>query len=73
MIVGELHNRMPVILGEDQWPTWLGEEPITLDEAKAMLAPCPDEWLKVWPVDNRVGNVRNKDAGLADPIELVLT
>jgi len=38
-----------------------------------MLAPCPDEWLKVWPVDNRGGNVRNKDAGLADPIELVLT
>ena len=34
-----------------------------------MLKPCPDEALKIWPVDKRVGNVRNKgphgNAGLA--------
>ncbi len=23
--VGELHNRMPVILEQQDWPTWLGE------------------------------------------------
>lgn len=69
-VIGELHNRMPVILDEPQWPRWLGEEPITIEEAKAMLAPCPDDLLRIWPVDNRVGNVRNKDAHLADEIEL---
>jgi putative SOS response-associated peptidase YedK len=24
--MGELHDRMPVILSEDDWPKWLGEE-----------------------------------------------
>jgi len=38
-IVEELHNRMPVIRGEDQWPRWLGEEPITLDEARRCWHP----------------------------------
>jgi putative SOS response-associated peptidase YedK len=25
-----------------------------------MLKPCPDESLKIWPVNKMVGNVRNK-------------
>ena len=25
--MGELHDRMPVILAEIDWPKWLGEEP----------------------------------------------
>jgi putative SOS response-associated peptidase YedK len=25
----------------------------------ALLKPCPDETLKIWPVDKMVGNVRN--------------
>jgi hypothetical protein len=30
--------------------------------------PCPDETLKIWPVDRIVGNVRNKGPQLAMPI-----
>ena len=56
---------MPVILDEADWPKWLGEEPATEDELLAMLKPCPDEMLKIWPVDKKVGNVRNKGAELA--------
>jgi len=26
-LCAEIHNRMPVILPPDAWPTWLGEEP----------------------------------------------
>jgi putative SOS response-associated peptidase YedK len=26
-VMGELHDRMPVILAEYDWPQWLGEEP----------------------------------------------
>lgn len=66
-IMGELHNRMPVILDETDWPKWLGEEPATHDELMALLKPCPDEWLKVWPVGKAVGNVRNVGAELALP------
>lgn len=67
-VIRELHDRMPVILGEADWPKWLGEVPAGDDELLALLRPCPDEWLKVWAVDNKVGNVRNKGDDLLLPI-----
>ena len=66
--MAELHNRMPVILLEADWPKWLGEEPATEEELLALLKPCPDDRLKIWPVDKKVGNVRNKGAELVLPI-----
>ncbi len=33
--MAEIHNRMPVILGEADWPKWLGEEPATDQELLA--------------------------------------
>jgi putative SOS response-associated peptidase YedK len=64
-----LHDRMPVILSEEQWPAWLGEVPATEHELKAMLTPYDGE-LAIWPVDPRIGNVRNNDPGLPEPIIL---
>ena len=66
--IAELHNRMPVILDEADWPKWLGEEPATEQELLALLKPCPDDRLKIWPVDKKVGNVRNTGAELVLPI-----
>jgi putative SOS response-associated peptidase YedK len=43
-VVGELHDRMPVILEPEDWPTWLEEvegDPTTL------LRPAGDDVLKV--------------------------
>jgi hypothetical protein len=54
----------PNVIGQDG----LGEEPATQDELMALLKPRPDETLKIWPVDKKVGNVRNKGAELALPI-----
>ena len=67
--MAEIHNRMPVILDEKDWSKWLGEEPATEQELLALLRPCPDEWLKIWPVDNKVGNVRNTGPDLILPLE----
>src|SRR5277367_6757202 len=64
-VMGELHNRMPVILTENDWSKWLGEEQTTEEELLAMLKPCPDDVLKIWPVDKAVGNVRNRGPQLA--------
>lgn len=66
--MSEIHHRMPVILGEADWPKWLGEEPASEEELLALLRPCPDEWLKIWPVDRRVGNVKNTGPELAEPM-----
>jgi putative SOS response-associated peptidase YedK len=67
-LMSELHNRMPVILDETEWPQWLGEEPATENELLAMLKPCPDEALKIWAVDKMVGNVKNNGAQLLMPV-----
>jgi putative SOS response-associated peptidase YedK len=67
-VVGALHDRMPVILAKKDWAKWLGEGPATADELKALLAPCHDDALKIWPVNRqRIGNVRNKDREVALP------
>jgi putative SOS response-associated peptidase YedK len=66
--IGALHDRMPVILEEKDWATWLGEEPASLEELKGLLVPCDDERLKIWPVDKAVGNVKNNGPRLVDPL-----
>jgi putative SOS response-associated peptidase YedK len=70
-VTGALHDRMPVILAPDTWPRWLGEQGATPDELKALLVPCLDEALKIWPVSReKIGSVRNKVQEIADPITL---
>ena len=59
---------MPVILAEEDWVKWLGEEPATSDELKALLVPHKDDALIMWPVNRqKIGNVRNKDREVASP------
>ena len=35
---------------------------------RSLLAPYPAEGMIAWPVSARVGNVRNNDASLIEPI-----
>ena len=67
-LCAEIHNRMPVILKPDAWPAWLGEEPADEPELKALLAPYPADDMICWPVSARVGNVRNNDSSLIEPV-----
>lgn len=67
-VLAALHDRMPVILAESDWPKWLGEAPATDDELLALLRPCPDEVLKIWRVGKAVGNVKNTGPQLAMPV-----
>jgi putative SOS response-associated peptidase YedK len=67
----ELHNRMPVVLKPDTWPAWLGEQPATVRDLKAMLVPYPSDGITAWPVSTRVGNVKNNDPDLIQPITLL--
>jgi putative SOS response-associated peptidase YedK len=67
-LVAPLHDRMPVILAEQNWPPWLGEQTATDDELKTMLKPAPADQLKMWPVDRRIGNVKNEGSDLVVPI-----
>jgi putative SOS response-associated peptidase YedK len=66
-LLAELHDRMPVILAPEAWPIWLGESPVGAEQLKALLKPYPAEDMAVWPVDRRVGNVKNKDPSQIEP------
>ena len=50
------------------WPVWLGEEPATVRDLKTMLAPYPSDGMICWPVSTRVGNVKNNDPSLIEPL-----
>jgi putative SOS response-associated peptidase YedK len=67
-LCAELHNRMPVVLAPEAWPVWLGEQPADEAELKALLAPYPSDDMICWPVSARVGNVKNNDPSLIEPI-----
>ena len=65
-IIGELHDRMPVILEPPDWPTWLGE--VEGDPA-ALMRPAGEDVLKVWPVSKQVNSPKNNGAELLEAIE----
>jgi len=69
-LCAELHNQMPVVLGPETWPAWLGEEPADARELKSLLPPYPPERMISWPVSPRVGNVKNNDPSLIEPLAI---
>lgn len=67
-VLKPLHERMPVILAEDDYAAWL--DPETSGEAAgALLRPCPEDWLEAYPVSTRVNSVRNDDPSCVDLVE----
>lgn len=64
-----IHNRMPVILPKPAWPLWLGEAAARPDELLALLRPYPAELMRAYPVDPRVGNVKNDEPSLLEPVD----
>jgi putative SOS response-associated peptidase YedK len=66
-LLAPVHDRMPVILAPENWPAWLGENAAEPEKLKSLLVPYPAEDMVIWPVDKRVGNVKNKDPSLIEP------
>ena len=69
-LCAELHDRMPVVLASQFWLEWLGEERADPARLKDLLAPYSTEEMTCWPVSTRVGNVKNNDASLIEPVVL---
>ncbi len=61
----ELHDRMPVIIEEANWPAWLGEANI---DAKALLRPADEGAVRLWPVSRAVNLVANNGPELLAPL-----
>jgi putative SOS response-associated peptidase YedK len=60
------HERMPVILHPNDYDLWLNPEVTDSRELLPLLAPLPAEEMQTRPVNPRVNNVRNDDAGVLD-------
>ena len=64
-LLAPIQDRMPVIIERADWPLWLGEldgDPATLLRAAA------EDVLRFWPVNKKVGNVRNDGPELIEPV-----
>lgn len=64
VLMAGLHDRMPLILAPEQWQKWLGAP----EERAALLDPFPADRMECWPVSDAVGNVRNDDTTLLEPV-----
>ena len=66
-----IHDRMPVILPQEKWATWLGEREADSDELRwLILRPYPAALMRAYPVGAAVGNVRNNEAALLDEVSI---
>jgi putative SOS response-associated peptidase YedK len=69
-LTAPIHDRMPVILGFEDWPKWLGEDPANENELRALLKPFPSERMAMWAVDKKVGNIKNDSPDLLEPVRV---
>src|SRR5579862_6852437 len=67
--VAPIHNRMPVVLEPAALEVWLDADGPDQDEVEALLSAQPSGILEARPVGRRVGNVRNDDPSLVEPVE----
>lgn len=63
-----IHDRMPVILDEQILDVWLDRDNDDQEELLSLLRPAPVGSIAYYPVDRRVGNVRNNDRQLLNAI-----
>jgi putative SOS response-associated peptidase YedK len=64
--IANLHNRMPVVLNDDDAATWVLED-LSLEQLAAFLRPCPAGLLRLAPASLRVNDVHNQGPELLDP------
>lgn len=64
--LGQIHDRMPVLVPRENWAAWLDPENApTID----MTVPALATGLEAYPVSTMVNNVRNNGPELLEPLE----
>ena len=66
-IVGELHDRMPVILDPGDYNRWLDTRAANTGGLLELLAPYPSNAMDMIPVGDIVNNARNEDPRCIEP------
>lgn len=66
-----VHERMPVILSQDSWDTWIRDaqyDRIQQHTLRSLLNPFPNERLRAVPVSTIVNNARNDSSECVEPV-----
>jgi hypothetical protein len=63
-LVGQLHDRMPVILHRADYERWLSAE----SDPRDLLRPFESEAMRIWPVSTRVNKPENDDPSILDEV-----
>lgn len=63
-----IHNRMPVMLHQEDEAAWLAPSNDTADSLERLLYPSEDDRLEIYEVSRDVNNPRNNSAALLRPV-----
>ena len=59
-LIGRIHDRMPVLLGGEAMPRWLGDQPLSEEAYGALIAPLDAARMESRPVSRYVNSSRNQ-------------
>jgi putative SOS response-associated peptidase YedK len=68
-VMEPIHDRMPVMLPEAAWQTWLDVRVSDQAQLEELLVPPPDAEIEVWPVSTMVNSANNNGPELVDRVE----
>jgi len=66
--LGQIHDRMPLMVAPEAWSLWLDPAPRSTAELLELLTPAAPGLLDAYPVSTAVNNVRNNGPELIDPV-----
>jgi putative SOS response-associated peptidase YedK len=69
-LVGDLHDRMPVIVSSDKYETWLDPDVTDFEAVRDILKPYDANLMRRYPVSRKLNNSKVDDAEAASPIAL---
>jgi putative SOS response-associated peptidase YedK len=67
--LGQIHERMPMVIQPDRWQDWLDPAATGPADLMALLAPAASIGLTSYPVSTAVNSVRNNGPELIDRLE----
>ena len=67
--MANIHDRMPMILGDQDIDQWLDPEVQESDHVLPLVRPCPSEWLSAYEVSTFVNSTKNKSSDVVRPRE----
>ena len=69
-LMRSIHDRMPVILAEQDYEAWLEPEFKDHDHLQSLLVPCPADDMEAWPVSPNVNKPSFNAPSCTEPIQV---